>query len=101
MIEILVALVSAVGLVVVALISNRTRQHAKAARAQVENSHDTNLREEADERHKQNVELLNALASDIRGLRRDIGRHTDHITRHEERLDELERTQPTPPRKRR
>lgn len=51
MTEVLVALIGGVALVVVAAISNRTRQHAKATREQVQNSHSTNLREELDERH--------------------------------------------------
>lgn len=59
--EVLVALVGAVGLVVVALISNRGRQHAKAAREQVQNSHQTNLRDELDTRHGENVEKLDGL----------------------------------------
>ena len=60
MIEVLVALVGAVGLVGAAL-ANRGRQHAKAAREQVQNSHGPNLREELDERHAENVAKLNKL----------------------------------------
>ncbi|WP_157001419.1 DUF2746 domain-containing protein [Agromyces laixinhei] len=59
--EILVAIVGAAGIVLVALISNRGRQHAKAARDQVQNSHSTNLREEMDERHAQTQTKLNEL----------------------------------------
>lgn len=94
MIEILVAIIGGAGLVGVALISNRTRQHAKATRAQVENDHTTNLREEADQRHHELLAELRGVKADVRGLRRDIGRHTDSLTHHEKRLDDLERTQP-------
>lgn len=52
---------SAVALVMVALISNRTRQHAKAAREQVANSHSTNLREELDDRHVETNAKLDRL----------------------------------------
>lgn len=98
--EILVAIIGAAGLVAVAIIANRTRQHAKAARDQVENDHATNLRVEGDERYHETIRRLEGIAADIRGLRKDLGRHDDHLARHEERLDQLERTQP-PPKKRR
>lgn len=58
---VVVAIVTTVGLVVVAIISNRTRQHAKAARDQVQNSHSTNLRDELDNRHEENVGKLDDL----------------------------------------
>lgn len=61
MIEVLVATVTTVGLIVVAVISNRGRQHAKAARDQVQNSHNTNLRDELDSRHRENVSNLTRL----------------------------------------
>lgn len=58
-----IALISTLGLIIVAvigngLISNRGRQHAKAARAQVENSHELNLRDDIDEKHDANVSRL-------------------------------------------
>jgi len=61
--DVLVALIGAAGLIAVALIANRGRQHAKAARNQVENNHKTNLREEFDERHHENAEKLDALVA--------------------------------------
>jgi hypothetical protein len=48
MTEVLVAIVTTGGLVVTALLANRGRQHAKATRVQVQNSHSTNLREDLD-----------------------------------------------------
>ncbi|WP_404291529.1 hypothetical protein [Glutamicibacter arilaitensis] len=44
---------------------------AKEAREQVKNSHDTNLREEGDERHEATMGLLKELGRDVRGLRED------------------------------
>ena len=49
MADVLVAVISAAGLLAVALVANRGRQHAKAARQQVQNSHETNLRDDFDE----------------------------------------------------
>lgn len=67
-------------------VANSGRRHAKRARYQVENNHDTNLREEGDDRHLENVGLLNGIQSDIRGIqsdirgiRRDVGRHSDQL----------------------
>ncbi|MDF2555228.1 MAG: hypothetical protein K0R60_1123 [Microbacterium sp.] len=60
MIEVLVALVGAVGIIGAAL-ANRGRQHAKAARDQVENSHATNFRDEFDRRHEENTRKLDTL----------------------------------------
>lgn len=44
---------------------------AKEARVQVKNNHDTNLREEGDERHDEQMTALKELARDVRGLRED------------------------------
>lgn len=57
------ALIGGAALVVVALISNRTRQHAKATREQVQNSHSTNLREEMDSRHVETNGKLDRLVA--------------------------------------
>ncbi len=92
---VLVAIVTVLGGVLIALIE-RTRRHARAARAQVENSHATNLRDESDERYRETIRRLDGIAADVRGLRRDIGRHADHLIDHEKRIDDIERTQPHP-----
>lgn len=49
MAEILVAGITALGLIIVAAVGERTRQHAKATREQVQNSHSTNLRDDLDD----------------------------------------------------
>jgi hypothetical protein len=115
-----VAIVSTVGLLVNTLIANRTRQHARAARTQVENNHfdangnPINLREEQDERHDENrrtnnensrmirllLNVTTGTSSDIRGLRRDLGRLDDRLilVKRElrevfERVEDIEDTQ--------
>lgn len=104
MIEVAVTTVAGILVIVNTIVANRARQHSKATRAQVENDHSTNLREEGDERHAENTGLLRDLLerisgvkSDIRGLRRDIGRLADADRTHEERIHELERTHPPRP----
>lgn len=111
------ALITTQGAIVVALIPVliSTRRHARnaatdaaEARYQVANDHTTNLREEGDERHQENTKLLNAVLtrvdelaeritgvkSDIRGIRRDVGRLADADRTHEDRIHELEKTHP-------
>lgn len=96
---VLTALIASVTTVIVALL-NRTRQHAKAAREQVENNHSTNLREESDERHTENQTLLKQLALDVGGMRQDMRALTARVDRSDERLfDHIETTQDHPPRK--
>jgi hypothetical protein len=56
-----VAAVNSVGLIVVAFIANRGRQHAKAAREEVQNDHSTNMRVEMDDRHLDNVVRLQTI----------------------------------------
>lgn len=44
---------------------------SKEARIQVKNSHDTNLREEGDERHAEILETLKSVIRDVQGIRDD------------------------------
>lgn len=81
--EVLVAMVGAIGLVLVALISNRGRQHAKAAREQVQNGHQANMREEMDERHAQNTAKLDEL----------VGWQSDHQAKADRALARLTRVE--------
>lgn len=60
---VLVAIIAAVPAVLAIIVSNRGRQHAKAAREQVENNHSTNMREEFDERHYENARKLDQLVA--------------------------------------
>lgn len=85
---------------------------AKEARIQVKNSHDTNLREEGDERHEATMAALKELGRDVRGLRessyatrQDIGllHAEDRVTRREtqelrrEFSEHIEQTAPMMP----
>lgn len=92
--EIWIAIIGAIAAMGAAGLANRGRQHAKATRAQVENSHTENFREETDTRHLEIMDMLRlfqsnqiGIQSDIRGIRKDLGRHTDQIR-------DLEKTQP-------
>lgn len=54
---------------------NSVEEHAHAARAQVQNSHKTNLRDDMDRLHDDVREVLEAVkrqGSEISGLRRDL-----------------------------
>ena len=65
MTEVLVAIIGGLALVVVAAISERTRQHAKAAREQVQNSHNVNLRDDLDRRFDRLDARLERIASGL------------------------------------
>lgn len=61
MTEVLVAIVGALGLTLVAVISTRTNTRVKAVQHQVQNDHKTNLREELDVRHDETRQWFWAL----------------------------------------
>ena len=89
--------ITGVSIIVVALITLITnfrlshkvkalKEDSAATRAQVENDHPTNLREESDARHGEVMhgihrldKQLEGVNSDIRGLRKDIGRNDTRI----------------------
>lgn len=94
-----VALLGLMGTVLGLLL--QTRRHAKRADEQVSNNHDTNLREESDVRHAENLSSVNEVAkavdrlqAEFRGMRRDVGRLWSTDVDHAERLTELEHTIP-------
>lgn len=66
--QIIASVFTAVGLVVVAVITTRTRHDARAAREQVQNGHSTNLREELDDRHEETRGWFRGLARVVGGL---------------------------------
>lgn len=105
------------GFTLIGIILGRTSSHAKAAardsaiaRNEVKNSHTTNLREEQDERHGVLIKLfsevshtmqsmtekqdsmsrhIDTMASDQKGVKRDIGRVADIAASLSERHDVL------------
>lgn len=94
-VAILVACITGIPGIVAAVLANRGRQHARAARIQVENDHTTNLRDDQDEKHAETagqnnllINLLMGAKSDIRGMRRDTGRLADRIEAIGSRLDD-------------
>lgn len=109
--SIVVAVVTAIGIVIVAML-NRTRQHARAAskntaetRDEVKNSHEINLRDNIDTNQAGILDALKQIRDDVMETRVDIReiRGTVHDDREENRrrFAEFERTRPTPvPRKR-
>jgi uncharacterized protein YoxC len=66
----------------------------KATRYQVENNHDTNLREEGDERHNENSDKLDAILSEIKSLRGSVSRLWQRSDKHTDQIHDLELTQP-------
>lgn len=90
------ATLSAVGLA----IAGRAASHAKVARRdsratreQVENDHDTNFREESDERHSEGVSMQTRIMNGITDVRQIVGRMDERLLRVEDRLDVVEDTQ--------
>lgn len=73
-----VAVVSAIGLILVAIV-NRTRQHTKAVRNQVENDHTTNFRDEQDVRHVELLTKFDGALEAIAGLGRSVGSIRDDL----------------------
>lgn len=88
------------------LISTRRKAAAAAsdaagARNQVENSHTKNFRDDHDDKHAEVLAAVDRVdrrvgnvESDLRGVRRDVGRLADAHARHDERIHDLEQTQP-------
>lgn len=62
-----------------------------AIKHEVKNSHDTNMRDDLDDKHDAIIaridKVFGAVSSDIRGLRRDVGRNTDRLDYVSRRLD--------------
>lgn len=104
-----VATIQTIGGVLIALVGggfgflgvvlDRTRRHAKATaldaratREQVVNSHETNLRDELDQRHAETIAMGARHDREHKSIRKSITRLEDHLG--------LEHTQPPPPRRR-
>lgn len=94
LVAIMVAAITGIPGIAAAVIANRGRRHARAARTQVENDHTTNLRDDQDKQSDQlslGLRLLLSAKSDIRGLRRDIGRIYNRLDHHEDMLDDIQK----------
>lgn len=94
LVAILVATIAGIPGIIAAVLANRGRQHARAARVQVENDHTTNFRDDQDKQSDQlslGLRLLLGAKSDIRGMRRDIGRIYSRLDHHENLLDDMQK----------
>lgn len=100
LVAIMVAAITGIPGIAAAVLANRGRQHARATRVQVENDHSTNLRDDLDkskvsaddanDKLSLGLRLLLSAKSDIRGLRRDIGRIYNRLDHHENLLDDIQ-----------
>jgi uncharacterized protein YoxC len=91
-----------------------TRKHARnaatdaaAAKEEVKNGHDTNLREEADDRHHETSDKFSLVlhrltlvatrveqvAEEVGGVRRSVGRLWVRSDKHADKINDIERTQ--------
>lgn len=79
MTEIIVAAITAEGaiiaaaLVVIIPLLWKTRKDAKASKEQLVNSHATNMREEQDERHQENIGRLGRLEHSVHKIEEHLG----------------------------
>lgn len=78
----------------------RTSKSAAAVQDQVQNSHSGVMRDDMDAKHDQLLDRIQNLwdrmenrfeagAADVRGIRKDLGRHADKLDTHDEELKEL------------
>lgn len=114
MTEVVVAAIVTFGTVITALlgylgiVATSTRRHAKAARNEVQNSHDTNLRDDLDLKFAGLADLVTGLVGDVGGIKEDIriihrdaGEDRRALESERKRIRDLETTRPqqaiTPP----
>lgn len=105
---VLLGIIGSMQAIAVALIYVMGRRQSKKADAiqyEITNDHDQPLREDMDEKHTVVVRGINTVAATVRTIVRDIGGMREDIrqlrrdlSHTDERVDELERTRPTPPR---
>jgi hypothetical protein len=71
-----VAILSLIGTLAVVVISNRSRQHARVSRQQLENEHqeteNPNLREDLDAKHAQTAAQLDSVLGKLEGVEEDV-----------------------------
>jgi len=94
-IEIIVALIGALGIVLVALIGvfgSKINGRLRAVQGQVQNDHSTNLREELDARHRETRGWWRETRRDIGGIREELRGIRADIAHERERIDDIEDT---------
>ncbi len=92
MTEVLVAVIGAIGLVLVAAIGARRNGRVKAIQEQVQNDHSTNLREELDHRHSESMTLLSTVAQRLVITDNRMLRVEDMLNKLAERIEDVEDT---------
>lgn len=103
--DVIVAVITTFGIILTALLSylgvvaTGARRHAKAARHQVQNSHEVNLRDDLDEKFEGLADLVKIVIKDQGGMKEDIRLIRREAIADREHIRELEQTRP-PARKR-
>ena len=99
--EVVVAIVTGVVGVVLVVLQGRSSVRlkrleldTKATREQVVNGHETNMREEQDERHDENRTLLEEIRTDLRAVRSSVARLWERSDVHTDQIHDLELSQP-------
>lgn len=90
MTEIIVATIGALALVVVAVIGNGVRRRVKSIQGQVQNDHESNLREELDDRHDETRDWFKDLRRDLGGIREDLRWMRRELSTHSQRIHTIE-----------
>lgn len=90
MTEIIVATISGVALIVVAVINVGLRRRVKSIQGQVQNDHSTNLREELDDRHDETRDWFKDLRRDVGGIRQDLRWMRSELSTHSQRIHTIE-----------
>lgn len=92
MTEIIAGSIGALGLVLVAILGAKINGRVRAVQGQVQNDHQTNLREELDTRHAETRSWWRETRRDIGGIREEIRGLRRDIAHERERIDDLEDT---------
>lgn len=90
MTEIIVAIISSFGTVVVAMITVGIRRRVKSIQGQVQNDHESNLREELDDRHDETRDWFKDLRRDLGGIRQDLRWMRSELSTHSQRIHTIE-----------
>lgn len=92
MIDVLVAIIGMAGVVTVAVIGARRNGRVKAIQEQVQNDHSTNLREELDHRHHEQMSLMTTIAQRIVITDNRMLRVEDMLNKLDARIEDVEDT---------
>jgi hypothetical protein len=97
---VVVAIIAAIAAVITAVLQLVARRQMHAVRDQLENDHGrnpakvTNLRDNLDRNHEEELALIRGLMRDIGGLRQDVRQLRADVQHTDARVDDIERTRP-------